>query len=425
MKVVSADWVVPVEGDPIADGAVAIGDDGRITAVGRSADLGRGEAFAGCVIVPGFVNCHTHLEYAVYAGFGDGQPFAAWIGLHVDRKSRLDLDDMRAIATDGAYECLRSGVTTVGDCSFAGAAAEAAVTTGLRALVYLEVFGRDPSALERFAELRERVQPALSDRVRLGVSPHAPYTCTLELYEACAALGLPMATHLAESIAEREFLVEGTGDWSSFAHMLVPPPGVTGIRMLAAAGLLGPGLAAAHCVHVDDEEIALLAAAGVGVAHCPRSNGILGCGVAPLADLRAAGVAVGIATDSPASTPSFDLFDELRTAIVAARARERRPDALSAASALELATLGGARVLGMADAVGSLVPGKQADLAIVSLDESPFWPVEDPVSAVVLGGSPERVAATLVAGEDRYLRGTNAWPDSRRAARSARSRMLR
>ena len=425
MRVVSADWVVPVEGDPIADGAVAISDDGRITAVGPSADLGGGEPFPGCVIVPGFVNCHTHLEYAVYAGFGDGQPFSTWIGLHVDRKHRLDLDDMRAIATDGAYECLRSGVTTVGDCSFAGAAAEAAEAAGLRALVYLEVFGRDPSALERFHELRERVRPALSDRVRLGVSPHAPYTCALELYEACAALDLPMATHLAESIAEREFLLEGSGDWSSFAHMLVPPPGVTGIRMLAAAGLLGPGLAAAHCVHVDDEEIALLAAAGVGVAHCPRSNGMLGCGVAPLAALRAAGIAVGIATDSPASTPSFDLFDELRTAIVAARARERRPDALSAAAALELATLGGARVLGMADEVGSLVPGKQADIVIVSLDESPFSPVEDPVAAVVLGGSPERVAATLVAGEDRYLRGTTAWPDSRRAARRARSRMLR
>jgi cytosine/adenosine deaminase-related metal-dependent hydrolase len=133
---------------------------------------------------------------------------------------------------------------------------------------------------------------------------------------------------------------------------------------------------------------------------------------------------VGIATDSPASTPSFDLFEELRAAIVAARARAGRPDALSAARALELATLGGARVLGMADEVGSLVPGKQADLAVVSLDGSPFDPVEDPASAVVLGGSPDRVAATLVRGEDRYRRGTSAWPDSRRAARRARSRML-
>jgi 5-methylthioadenosine/S-adenosylhomocysteine deaminase len=332
---------------------------------------------------------------------------------------------MRAIATEGARECLRSGITTVGDCSFAGASAEAAEATGLRATVYLEVFGRDAAALERFAELRARVEPALSERVLLGVSPHAPYTCTAELYAACAALGLPLATHLAESVAERLFLLDGSGDWSAFAEMLVPPSGRTGIRMLAESGLLGPRLMAAHCVDVDGDEIALLAEHGVGVAHCPRSNGILGCGVAPVRDLLDAGVTVGLATDSPASTPSFDLFEELRTAIVAARARERRPDALSARTALELATLGGARVLGRDDEVGSLVPGKWADLAVVSLVGSPFEPVEDPVVAAVLGGSPDRVAATLVAGEDRYRRGTSAWPDSRRAARRARSRMLR
>jgi 5-methylthioadenosine/S-adenosylhomocysteine deaminase len=195
--------------------------------------------------------------------------------------------------------------------------------------------------------------------------------------------------------------------------------------MLAEAGLLGPGLVAAHCVDVDVDEIALLAENRVGVAHCPRSNGILGCGVAPLRDLLDAGIAVGVATDSPASTPSFDLFEELRAAIVAARARERRPDALTAQTALELATLGGARVLGLEGDVGSLAPGKWADLTAVSLVGSPFEPVEDPVVAAVLGGSPDRVAATLVAGEDRYRRGTSAWPDSRRAARRARSRMLR
>jgi 5-methylthioadenosine/S-adenosylhomocysteine deaminase len=425
MRVVSADWVVPVEGDPIPDGAVGVSDDGRIQAVGPAAELGEGERFAGCVIVPGFVNCHSHLEYAVYAGFGDGLPFASWIGLHVARKQLLELDDMLAIAAEGAHECLRSGITTVGDCSFSGAATEAAAETGLRAIVYLEVFGRDEKALERFATLRDRVEPVLSDRVRLGVSPHAPYTCTLEVYEACGRLGLPLATHLAESVAEREFLADGSGDWSSFAEMLVPPPGTTGIRLLADAGLLGPELMAAHCVHVDDEEIELLASSGVGVAHCPRSNGILGCGIAPVGRLLEAGIPVGIATDSPASTPSFDLFEELRTAIVAARAREQRPEALSAHRALELATLGGARVLGLEAEVGSLVPGKWADLAVISVDESPLWPVEDPVVTAVLGGSPDRVAATLVGGETRYERETSAWPDSRRAARRARSRMLR
>ena len=425
MRILSADWVLPVEGEPIGDGAVAIGEDGRIAGVGTTGDLGVGERFDGCVVVPGFVNCHSHLEYAVYAGFGDGLPFVPWIGLHIRRKERIGLDEMRAIATVGAWECLRSGITTIGDCSFAGAAAEAAAETGLAALVFLEVFGQDDSALARFHENRSRIERVLSERVRLGVSPHAPYTCSLEVFRACADLGLPLQTHIAESPAERPWLVEGTGDWTPLAELLVPPSGETGVRMLVGAGLLGPSVSAAHCVHVDDEEIGLLAAAGVGVAHCPRSNGLLGCGVAPVRGLLDAGIAVGIATDSPASTPSFDMFEELRTAIVAARARERRPDALSAAEALELATLGGARVLGLDDEIGSLVPGKRADLAVISLEGSPFEPVEDPVVATVLGGSPDRVAATLVAGEDRYRRGTSAWPDSRRAARRARSRMLR
>lgn len=425
MRVVSADWVVPVEGEPLAGGAVAIDDDGRIAAVGPAAELGAGERFDGCAIVPGFVNAHSHLEYAVYAGFGDGLPFVPWIGLHIRRKEALTLDDMRAIATVGAWECLRSGVTTVGDCSFSGGAAEAAAATGLRAVVYLEVFGRDATALDRYHELRARVEHAFSERVRPGVSPHAPYTCTLEVYEACAALGLPIATHLAESPAERDWLVDGAGDWTPLAGFLVPPPGTTGVRLLAEAGLLGPHVAAAHCVQVDPEEIALLAEHRVGVAHCPRSNGLLGCGTAPVAELLEAGVPVSIATDSPASTPSFDLFDELRTAVVTARARARRPDALPARTALELATLGGARVLGLDGELGSLVPGKQADLAVVALDRSPFSPIEDPVAAVVLGGSPDRVAATLVAGEFRYRQGTTTWPDSTRAARRARSRMLR
>ncbi len=183
---------------------------------------------------------------------------------------------------------------------------------------------------------------------------------------------------------------------------------------------------AAHCVTVDDEEIALLAAHDVAVAHCPRSNGYLGCGVAPLRELRGAGLRVSIATDSPASTPGFDMFEELRAAVAGARARERDAGALPAADALELghARPGLARS-GLDDEVGSIVPGKQADLAVVSLEDSPLDPVEDAATAVVLGGSPDRVLATLVGGDERYRKGSTAWRDIRRAGRSARSRMLR
>ena len=425
MRVVSADWVVPVAGAPIPDGAVAIDDSGDIAAVGTAAELGPGERYRESVILPGFVNAHSHLEYAVYAGFGDGLHFPAWIGLHIERKRRIDVTDMEAIARLGALECLRSGITTVGDCSFSGAAARACADLGLRGVIYLEVFGEttDP-IVESFEPMRDRISDELSDDLRLGISPHAPYTCTLELYRACSALGLPIATHLAESEAETRFLETGTGPWETFGEWLVPPLGTTGVHALASEGLLGPHVLAAHCVQVDADEIDLLATHDVAVAHCPRSNGVLGCGVAPLAALREAGVRVCIATDSPASTPSFDMFDEMRTAIVAARARERRPDALTAADALELATLGGARALGLDSKLGSLVPGKRADLTVLSLADTPLLPWEDPVTASVLGGSPERVVATLVSGQPRYEKGGKAWLELIGAARSARGRLL-
>ena len=426
MTVLSADWVVPVEGPPIRDGAIDIDDStGTIAAVGLRDDLGDSVHYEEAVILPGFVNAHTHLEYEVYAGFGDGLGFADWIGLHVQRKARIALEDMEAIARLGALNCLRSGVTTIGDCSFSGAAATACADLGLRGTIYLEVFGaNDEPIRERFEPMRERLAEAFSDDVRLGISPHAPYTCTIELYEACADLGLPVATHLAESDAETEFLRTGRGAWESFAEMLVPPPGTTGIRALAEAGLLDSNVIAAHCVKADEEEIALLAEHDVAVAHCPRSNGILGCGVAPLTQLREAGIRVCIATDSPASTPSFDMFDEMRAAIIGARAREGRPDALTTNDALELATLGGARALGLDDSVGSLVPGKKADLTVLSLSETSFIPWEDPVTGAVLAGSPHGVIATLVSGKPRYEKGGKTWHELIDAARSARSRLL-
>jgi cytosine/adenosine deaminase-related metal-dependent hydrolase len=168
----------------------------------------------------------------------------------------------------------------------------------------------------------------------------------------------------------------------------------------------------------------VLSRTSVGIAHCPRSNAWLGCGIAPLAELRAAGAAVGVGTDSPASAPSFDFFDELRAAVLTSRARERRPDALSAAEALELGTLGGARALALDDEVGSLTAGKRADLAVVSLADSPYIPWEDPAAAIVFGGSPSRVTLTMVGGEVRYETGGVEWHDLRRRAANARSLML-
>jgi cytosine/adenosine deaminase-related metal-dependent hydrolase len=426
-EILSADWVLPVGGPPIRDGAVAIAD-GRIAAVAPAADLGWGTRYEEAAIVPGFVNAHSHLEYAAYAGFGDGLHFVPWILEHIERKDRIGWDETLAIARLGAAECINAGVTTVGDASHRGAAARACDELGLRAIVYLEVFGQTPEdALARFETTRERAGDAFSERVRLGVSPHTPFNISTEIYAACTELGLPMATHFSESEAEVEWLTSGTGMLAQFAEagfILVPPTGTTGIRRLADAGLLGPHLTAAHCVQVDEDDIALLASHDVAVAHCPRSNALLGCGIAPLSELREAGVRVGLGTDSPNSAMSFDMFDEMRAAVMGARARERRSDVLSAADALALATFGSAQALGLEEEIGSLAPGKRADLAVVSLAGSPYLPWEEPAAAVVFGGSPDRVKTTIVGGKVRYERGVFEWHDLRKSAAEARARML-
>ncbi len=418
MTELSADWVLPVDGPPIESGRVRF-EDGRLVEVGP----GRAERhFADAVIVPGFVNAHSHLEYSVYAGFGDGFPFGPWIETHMERKGRLSAEEMLAVARRGVLDSLASGITTTADYSFSGAAATAAADAGLRAIVYLEVFGGDPAAAqERLDGMRSAISP--SPLVQIGVSPHAPYSVSLEVYAWCLSLGIPVGTHLAESANENEWLEHGAGPLSAIAPILQPPSGLRAVATLEP--VLGPDLLCAHCVEVDAAEIALLAERRVPVAHCPRSNALLGCGIAPLAGLRAAGVVVGLGTDSPASAPSFDAFEEMRAAIYAARGRERRADALLAAEALALATIDAARALRLDAEVGTLTPGKRADLAVVSLAGSPYHPVEDPAAAVVFGGSPERVVETIVDGQTRYTsEESNKWREVRSTASAARRQML-
>jgi 5-methylthioadenosine/S-adenosylhomocysteine deaminase len=339
----------------------------------------------------------------------------------MERKRRLSSDDVLAVARRGAADSLAAGITTTADYSFSGAAATAADELGLRAIVYLEVFGANVrEAEERLGRLESGLPR--TDLVRIGISPHAPYTCSLELYQWCLSLGVPVGTHLAESAGENEWLEHGTGPLAAARAVLVEPTGKRAVATLA--GVLGPDLLCAHCVAVDDAEIAVLAQADVPIAHCPRSNALLGCGTAPLTSLRAAGARVGLGTDSPASTPSFDPWEELRAAVSGARARERRPDVLEAADALRLATLDAAHALGLDSEIGSLTPGKRADLTVVSIAGSPYDPVEDPAVAAVFGTTAAGVLETVVDGHTRYRQGETAWQEVRSTASAARRRML-
>src|SRR6478736_3348200 len=188
------------------------------------------------------------------------------------------------------------------------------------------------------------------------------------------------------------------------------------------AGRLGPDTVAIHLVRADPDAISLLAGLGVPAVHCPRSNALLGCGTAPVPELLDAGLALGLGTDSPASALTFDMWDEMRAAILVARARARRPDALSAERVLRMATIDGARAIGMADSIGSLAPHKRADLTVLDLSATPFLPWEDPITAAVYGGTPDRVLLTIVDGQIRFNRDGGAADTE--PARRVRAKML-
>ncbi len=390
-----ADWVIPVSRPPVPHGGVRV-EDGLVAAVGEAAELrarfpqDEVQTFPGCALLPGLVNVHTHLEYSVLKGFAPPSGFGLWMLRLLLARRRLAPADYEVSALWGARECARSGVTTVADCAFDGrVVARAAREVGLRARVHQEVFGLDdaglPEKMRRLEEQLEDIQEEGGSLVEPGVSPHAPYTVSPRLYREAARFarrtGLRLATHVAESPAEVELLTRGTGSIARAYRLaqlgngkLWRAPGVSPVRYVAAAGALGPLTLVVHAVQVDAEDLALLGGSGAAVAHCPRSNLRLRCGLAPVAAMCARGVKVGLGTDSLASNDDLDLFAEMRAALnVSAslvRAAESLDKLVTAENVLRMATLDGAAALGWADRVGSLEEGKQADVVVVALPDA-------------------------------------------------------
>jgi len=369
---IRASGVWPVTAPPIVDGAVLVDGD-RIVAVGPHAAVpvpDGAEVFElpDAVLVPGLVNCHTHLELTHLAGRNGERDFARWLGRVREMKDATTAEEFAAAAERGVRDGWARGVTCVAETGSTGAVIAALARLGGRGIVYQEVFGPDPSA--RDASLRDleaaivRLAPFVSARVRFGLSPHSPYTVSAPLFRAVAELArlerFPLAVHLAESPAESELVRYGTGP---FAERLrargipVEARGVSPVRYLADLDVLPsadchlPTLCI-HCVQVDEDDIRLLRERGASVAACPRSNRAHGHGESPVAALRAAGVPLGLGTDSVVSVPDLDLWAEADAA------------GLDWPEALRLLTIEGARALAWDDRIGSLEVGKDADLAV-------------------------------------------------------------
>ena len=409
-----ARWVLPITQPPIENGTV-VENDGLITYVGprSGAPAGPDYELGEAILLPGLVNTHTHLELTAMRGLLEDCRFTVWIDkLRKSRNEVMNQESLLDSARFGIVEGLEAGITTYADTCSSGVAMQAMREAGVRGVMYHEVFGPDPADAESaMRDLEERIEAlrlAQTDLVSLGVSPHAPYTVSDPLYDAAArfanAQDLPLAMHIAESQAEVDLVTSGTGDFAESwkrRGIGVAPRARSPIALLEERGALDRGPLLIHCVRVEEDDMEIMARHSCSVAHCPASNAKFGHGIAPLLPMVAAGIRVGIGSDSVASNNRMDILDEARLSVLIHRAATRRHDAFGAHEALQLATIGGARALGIDARVGSLEVGKDADLAAFSVGSPRTIPIGDPYSAAIFA-LPGR-SAELVTVKGRVL----------------------
>ncbi|MGH8803056.1 MAG: TRZ/ATZ family hydrolase [Casimicrobiaceae bacterium] len=400
---IDARWVVPIEPEGCFERHALIIDDHRIVALCPQDEADR--AFAArsrvaCdehVLIPGLVNAHTHAAMALLRGIADDVPLRAWLEEHIwPRESRHVSADFVYDGTQLAIsEMLRSGITCCNDMYFfPDAAARAYDAAGMRALLGLPVLdvatawaGDADACLQRGFEARDEWKH--SPRLSFSLAPHATYTVSdrtwTRIITYARQLDLPIQTHVDETRQEVDDSLAATGE--------------TPLTRLERLGATGPGFIAIHCVHVDAAGIDLLAAQGCHVVHCPASNMKLASGVAPVATMLARGVNVALGTDSAASNNRLDLFSEMRLAGLLAKVVSGEADVLPVTTLLHMATLAGARTLGLDASIGSLVAGKEADVIAVRMGDPETLPVYDPRSHLVHAAGREHVTDVWISGQ--------------------------
>lgn len=401
--ILAPQWIAPVAPDPrVLTGHAVLVEDGRIAELApfdalreRHPDVPL-TLLPGQLLVPGFVNLHTHAAMSLLRGVADDLPLHDWL-----RKRIWPLEGKlvsRAFVRDGAllaaYEMLMGGTTCFNDMYFfpeeSVAAARQLGMRSMQGIIVIEF----PSAyasdagdyLRKGLELRDRHRD--DPMVGFCLAPHAPYTVSDETLKRVAVLarelGLPIHTHVHETAGEIEE--------SQSRHGKRP------LQRLDALGLLGPELIAVHAVHLDDNDLRLLATAGASVAHCPHSNLKLASGIAPVARMVESGIRVGLGTDGSASNNRLDLLQEARTAALLAKGSSGQADAWPAAQVLKALTLDAAAALGLDDRIGSIEAGKRADLVAVDLSAPELSPVFDPVSQLVYAAGREHVQHVWIDG---------------------------
>ena len=407
---IEAHWIIPIEpaGVTLKDHAIAV-DKGTIVAI-----LQQSEAqhrfipretvrLPDHILIPGLVNLHTHAAMTLLRGLADDLPLMEWLNGHIWPAEAKHVSPQ--FVHDGTRlacaEMLQGGTTCFNDMYFfPQAAAEAALRAGMRAaigLIAIDFSTAYATDIDDYLAKGMALRDELRDETLLSfcLAPHAPYTVgdksfgrILTLAEQCQ---LPIHLHLHETVQEVSEAQSQSGQRP--------------LARLQQLGLLSPSLIAAHAVHLTSDEMAMLAAHGCSVAHCPSSNLKLASGIAPVADLVDQNINVGLGTDGAASNNRLDMFMEMRLAALLAKARSGRANVIGAHQALHMATLGGARALGLDKRIGSLLPGKAADLCAINIGKIPLVPCYDPASLIVYSAGREQVSDVWVAGIQRIKGG--------------------
>ncbi len=406
---IKARWIAPV--DPpglLPDHALAV-TDGRIAAILPTAEAERSIEARQTIelpthlLIPGLVNAHTHAAMTLLRGYADDLPLDVWLQRYIwPAEARwVSADYVRDGTLAASAEMLAGGTTTFADMYFfPEAAIEAALTLGQRIVSGIIVIGL-PSSYATDAQQYLDKGLAINDRYRAHplvsfmFAPHAPYTVDESTLKKIASyvgeIGLPLQIHLHETVQE--------------VHDSIAQHGTRPLAHLLKLGLLGPGFSAVHMTQVENEDIELLARHQASVIHCPESNLKLANGFCPIKRLQDAGVNIALGTDGAASNNDLDLIGEMRSAALLAKGVANDPTALSAPAALHAATLGGARALGQDAHIGSLTPGKWADLAAVNLEATRLRPIHDPLSQLVYACTADNVSDVWVAGKQRVRDG--------------------
>ena len=418
-------WIIPVEpaGKTLEDHALAVRDE-RIFALLPSAEAVRRWPQARRVerpehiVIPGLVNAHTHAGMTLLRGFADDLSLQTWLENHIwpAETRHLSEDYVRAGTELALLEMVRSGTTCFADMYFfPDIGVEVARSRGVRMAVGLPMidfpthWAEDRQvSLRKNAELygRYRGEPGVS----FAMAPHAPYSVDDSGLALCAKLAqerdIPIHTHVHETAGE---IAE-----SLQTHKRRP------LARMDELGLVNERLMAVHATQLEDTEIAMLAERGCSVVHCPQSNLKLASGFAPVDALLTAGANVALGTDSTASNNDLDLLEEMKTAALLAKAVSGNAETVSAGAALEMATLAGARALGIDDETGALVPGKAADFVALDLSAANTQPVYDPASQVAYSCKSSQVSDVWVRGRALMEAGRLVWDDEDRILAQAR-----